>query len=87
MKGLVLYHLVIETIRKRWISHYQSVFVGIFVWHKNHMEATEGLYLTDIFHNKSEVRELTEAWRKNYNEERPHEALDNMTPFEYIGKN
>ncbi len=36
-----------------------------------------------IFRNISEVRELTEAWRKDYNEERPHEALDNMTPFEY----
>ena len=36
-----------------------------------------------IFRNISEVRELTEAWRKDYNEERPHESLDNMTPFEY----
>src|SRR5690554_3926694 len=36
-----------------------------------------------IFRNLSEVRELTEAWRNDYNEERPHEALGNMTPFEY----
>ena len=36
-----------------------------------------------IFRNLSEIRELTEAWRNDYNEERLHEALDNMTPFEY----
>jgi transposase InsO family protein len=34
-----------------------------------------------IFRNLSEVRELTGAWRKDYNEERPYEALDNMTSF------
>lgn len=32
--------------------------------------------------NIEEVRELTEKWRKNYNENRPHEALGNMTPLD-----
>jgi len=36
-----------------------------------------------IFRNIEEVRKLTEEWRKDYNERRPHEALDNMTPLEY----
>ena len=36
-----------------------------------------------IFRNIEEVRELTEKWRKDYNENRPHEALGNMTPLEY----
>ena len=36
-----------------------------------------------IFRNIEEVRELTERWRTDYNERRPHEALGNMTPQEY----
>ncbi len=36
-----------------------------------------------IFRNIEEVRELTERWRTDYNERRPHEALSNMTPQEY----
>ena len=33
-----------------------------------------------------DVRELTEAWMTDYNECRPHESLDNMTPMEYREK-
>ena len=36
-----------------------------------------------IFRNLNEAREQTEIWRKYYNEQRPHESLDNMTPIEY----
>lgn len=36
-----------------------------------------------IFRNLEEVRDLTEAWMDYYNAQRPHESLDNMTPFEY----
>ena len=36
-----------------------------------------------IFRNIEDVRELTERWRTDYNENRPHEALGNMTPMEY----
>ncbi|MBR6362140.1 MAG: integrase core domain-containing protein [Bacteroidales bacterium] len=30
-----------------------------------------------------EVRELIERWRTDYNENRPYEALGNMTPMVY----
>ena len=40
-----------------------------------------------VFSNLSEVREITENWLKEYNEERPHESLGNMTPIEYLGIN
>lgn len=40
-----------------------------------------------VFSRLSEVRELTENWLKEYNEERPHESLGNMTPVEYLGLN
>jgi putative transposase len=37
-----------------------------------------------VFQNLSEVREQTEKWLREYNEERPHESLGNMTPREYL---
>ena len=37
-----------------------------------------------VFSRLSEVRDLTDKWLKEYNEERPHESLDNMTPVEYL---
>ena len=39
-----------------------------------------------IFRTLHNVRELTEAWMTDYNECRPHESLDNMTPMEYREK-
>jgi len=32
------------------------------------------------------AREKIEIWRRDYNEFRPHSALDNMTPEEYVKK-
>ena len=39
-----------------------------------------------IFRTLNDVREQTEAWVIDYNEYRPHESLDNMTPMEYRQK-
>lgn len=36
-----------------------------------------------LFRSIEELREATAAWMTDYNEERPHEALGNMTPREY----
>lgn len=36
-----------------------------------------------LFRTLSEVREITEKWLSEYNCERPHESLNNMTPEEY----
>ena len=45
-------------------------------------------YRTDVldfylFRTLNEVREITEKWLSEYNGERPHESLNNMTPEEY----
>lgn len=37
-----------------------------------------------IFSSLSEVREITDKWLKEYNEERPHEALGGLTPTERL---
>lgn len=36
-----------------------------------------------IFRTLDEVRELTEKWMNYYNNERPHDALNNLAPMEY----
>lgn len=40
-----------------------------------------------VFNRLSEVKNLTESWLKEYNEERPHESLGDMTPVEYLEAN
>ena len=34
----------------------------------------------------NEVRELTDNWIREYNEERPHDSLEDLTPIEYLSK-
>ncbi len=36
-----------------------------------------------IFESLDQVREMTESWLREYNEERPHESLGDMPPVEY----
>ncbi len=36
-----------------------------------------------IFESISEVREITQSWLRQYNEERPHESLGDIPPVEY----
>lgn len=41
----------------------------------------------NIFYNLKEAKEVIEKWRDEYNNWRPHSALGNLTPIEYIEKN
>ncbi len=36
-----------------------------------------------LFRTLNEAREITERWLMEYNNERPHESLNNLTPEEY----
>ena len=36
-----------------------------------------------MFRRLREVRDITERWLREYNEERPYESLGNLTPSEY----
>jgi putative transposase len=40
-----------------------------------------------LFRNLDEVREATYWWMIQYNEQRPHDSLDDLTPVEYLSKN
>ena len=40
-----------------------------------------------VFKQLKEVQEITENWVTEYNEERPHESLGNLTPKEYLTVN
>ncbi len=54
----------------------------------SYIERFNRTYRTEVlnmyaFRNLTEVKEITEAWIKEYNEERPHQALNSMTPVQY----
>ena len=38
------------------------------------------------FDSLAEARRVLEAWRRDYNESRPHSALNELTPAEYARK-
>ena len=57
----------------------QSGFIERF--NRSYREAVLDMF---VFQELSEVREQTEKWLKEYNEERPHESLGHMTPREYL---
>jgi putative transposase len=40
-----------------------------------------------LFRNIDEVQQLTDQWMREYNSERPHHSLGNLTPCEYVGGN
>ena len=37
-----------------------------------------------VFRTLSEVRDMADRWRQDYNHNRPHDALGNLTPTEYF---
>jgi putative transposase len=57
----------------------QNGFIERF--NRSYREAVLDMY---IFETLAEVKEQTEKWLREYNEERPHESLGNMTPREYL---
>lgn len=56
----------------------QNAFIERF----NRMYRTEILDFY-LFRTLNEAREMTERWLAEYNSERPHESLNNLTPEEY----
>lgn len=57
----------------------QNGFIERF--NRSYREAVLDMF---VFQTLNEVREQTETWLKEYNEERPHDALGDMTPREYL---
>lgn len=40
-----------------------------------------------VFKTFTEVRELTENWIREHNDERPHDSLNDLPPWEYLVMN
>lgn len=59
----------------------QNGFIERF--NRSYREAVLDMY---IFQTLAEVKMETERWLEEYNAERPHEALGNLTPREYLSK-
>ena len=57
----------------------QNAFIERF--NRTYREAVLDRYL---FRNIQEIQNITDNWLKHYNEERPHEALNNQTPIYYF---
>lgn len=57
---------------------YQNAYIERF--NRTYRHEVLDLY---IFTNLQEVVDITESWIKLYNEERPHDSLNDMTPIEY----
>ena len=36
-----------------------------------------------LFDSLTEVRQVTQQWMVNYNQERPHESLNNLSPIDF----
>ncbi|WP_425331645.1 IS3 family transposase [Pseudoalteromonas viridis] len=60
-------------------SPYQNGFVERF--NRSYREEVLDLYLFDSL---QQVREITDEWLEIYNYERPHDALEDMTPVGYL---
>ena len=57
----------------------QNGFIERF--NRSYRQAVLDMY---VFQTLNEVREQTEKWLKEYNEDRPHDALGDMTPREFL---
>lgn len=58
----------------------------------SYVERFNRTYRTEVldmyaFRRLSEVREITDNWIRQYNEERPHDSLGKLTPREYLMAN
>jgi putative transposase len=53
-------------------------------FNKTYREEVLDFYL---FKSLTEVKEITENWLRQYNEERPQESLGDLTPAEFLMKN
>lgn len=70
-------------ISKATLYNWKSKYSGMDIIERFNGSYRRAVLDAYIFRNLNEAREQTEIWRTYYNEQRPHESLDNMTPIEY----
>jgi transposase InsO family protein len=60
-------------------------------WENPYIESFNGKFRDEclnmeVFANGKEAQMIVEAWRKDYNENRPHSSLGYLTPAEFAGR-
>jgi putative transposase len=85
---------LISTVIADWAEEHDTDLVFIqpgkptqnsYVERFNRTYRNEILNMYD-FKTLNAVRELTDNWVREYNEERPHDSLEDLTPIEYLNK-
>lgn len=84
----------ISTVLKQWAfkEDIQLLFIEPGKPTQNaYIERFNGSYRREVlnaysFRHLTEAREITQAWIKEYNETRPHAALNYLTPQQYLEK-
>ena len=79
---------VTQTMNECWSADFMSDalwdgprFRTFNVVNRSYREAVLDMF---VFQSLDEVREQTETWLREYNEERPHDSLGDLTPREYL---
>ena len=79
---------------RRWLA--DSGCLTLFIkpgspWENPYVESFNGKFRdeclnTEVFRNGWEAQMIVEAWRREYNERRPHSALGYLTPVEFAAR-
>ncbi len=73
-----LHHIVIQYIQPGKPA--QNAYVERF--NRSYREEVLDLYL---FRSLAEVRKITDQWLRHYNDSRPHESLNFLSPRQFAG--
>ena len=68
---------------------YCQLWAGVHNWQNAFIERFNKTYREEVlsayvFESLAQIREITESWLVEYNQERPHESLGRLPPLTYL---